>query len=98
MNYESMSDFEINKAVANKLGLFVVAVAQDGIIVNGSSLSIDYCNNPSDAWPIINGNSINIKFDGHGGGAFADEYGSVIIRCKNKLRAAMIVFLMMQNG
>ncbi|AKA61205.1 hypothetical protein [Pseudoalteromonas phage H103] len=109
MNYESMSDFEINKAVANKLGLFVAAVAQDGIIVNGKSLSVDYCNNPSDAWPIITDNKISIMndestweasidFDGdltlHG----TDEILTKYYDHENPLRATMIVFLMMSES
>lgn len=118
MNYESMSDFEINKAVANKLGLFVVAVAQDGIIVNGKSLSIDYCNNPSDAWPIIIENNIGVyaksdsdyeigmcNFTGcwcaNGINSVDGEFGMAVdvfeFVDENPLRAAMIVFLMMQN-
>lgn len=59
MKYEDMSDFEINKRVARALGAELVAVAQDGLILDGRSASVDYCNNPSDAWPIIVENEIS---------------------------------------
>ena len=53
MNYEEMNNHQINKRVARALGIEWIAVAQDGLIVDGQSTSVDYCNNPSDAWPII---------------------------------------------
>ena len=95
--YKSMSDFEINKLVANKLGLFVVAVAQDGIIVSGKSLSIDYCNNPSDAWPIVVENKIGIKHFNRGSWQ-AHCQGDEVVHDENPLRAAMTVYLMMGDN
>lgn len=66
----------------------------------------DYCNNPADAWPIIQENRIMLN------PYCADELWKCEIPCnddgfmktlavaydKNPLRAAMIVFLMMQEG
>jgi hypothetical protein len=67
-DYSKMSDFEINKAVAEelfkeRLSLIVKrdvpsrpAVTVFADIGNGEIVSItcaDYCNNPADAWPII---------------------------------------------
>ena len=61
-DYSKMSDFEINKAVAQSL--CVNAQEWSGKIFGGIEREvdnvtsvigvIDYCNNPSDAWPIIN--------------------------------------------
>lgn len=62
----------------------------------------DYCNNPADAWPIIQNNGISVSFfknsmatawDSHQGLAFGPIFND-----PNPLRAAMIVFLMMQEG
>lgn len=68
----------------------------------------DPCNNPADAWPIIIKHRISITFDETNDGEEAaewvtasvggDEYFSDYLRCSQALRAAMIVFLMMQDG
>lgn len=48
--YTELCDFEINKKVAEKLGLNF----KDGVIVkNGEWFYFDPCNNPSDAWQLI---------------------------------------------
>lgn len=119
MNYENMSDFEVNKAVSKRLRVSVddgpyltyqeankprVPVSQ-GTFPNRW---VDYCNEPSDAWPIMIENKISIMNDGdtwdasidfdgdlskHG----TDEVLSKHFEAKNPLRAAMIVFLMMSE-
>ena len=111
-DYSKMSDFEINKAVTTALGMDVSGATEENNMMYG--YVDDYCNNPSDAWPIIVENSISIVSYGvefsaeYGWSAF---YGGVCvdynheivsnfkIDCgdKNPLRAAMIVYLMM-NG
>lgn len=67
----------------------------------------DFCNNPNDAWPIITDKRISIMFDG----AMPEyegeyhEWCDAISACQKfgiqhqskPLRAAMIVFLMMQD-
>lgn len=69
----------------------------------------DYCNNPVDAWPIIIGNGISLYHDNGNWqaemtyyapvGAFGtDETCSKFVDDKNPLRAAMIIFLMMQEA
>lgn len=66
----------------------------------------DYCNNPADAWPIIVSKKICIAFDvfaepDDGGGWVASPAYYIEgerIRHDNPLRAAMIVFLMMQDS
>lgn len=118
MSYEDMSDLQINLLVANAIGVDAAensgvvfgAVKHEGENVVSVIGVVDYCNNPSDAWPIITSNSIamfeavlaggdeiwvattNIdkSWLGYGTGGF-DSYH------KNPLRAAMIVFLMMQE-
>ncbi len=64
----------------------------------------DYCNNPSDAWPIISRNLIGTSPDEDG--VTCHFYGDWTARAfcsqiccthKNPLRAAMIVFLMMKD-
>ena len=121
MNYEEMSDFEINRAVAcrldgNDLDIFCRPMFSidcyfsipDSSSVNWHRIgyeSFNPCNNPSDAWPIIFSSRIMLNpycadelwkaevpcgFDG-----LFKEYATCYHR--NPLRAAMIVFLMMQE-
>ncbi|EPN4104682.1 TPA: phage protein NinX family protein [Enterobacter hormaechei] len=63
----------------------------------------DPCNNPADAWPIITANKISIyamsEADKRGGwGAEAFHPNDAYSFNDNPLRAAMIVFLMMQES
>lgn len=115
-DYSKMSDFEINKAVAEQLykdkpslivqrdvpsrpAVTVFCDIGDGEIV--SILCSDYCNNPSDAWPIIAENKINIDFrDSIKAGPMARlcRDNGIYAVDKNPLRAAMIVLLMMKDA
>lgn len=109
VNYEDMNDHQINKHVARALGVEWVAVAQDGLILDGGSLSIDYCNNPSDAWPIIVDNGIcltspeldsksnrwHASWNPNGGSRLQ---GLIAFSDRNPLRAAMICFLKMWDA
>lgn len=106
-DYSKMSDFEINKAVALSLGIEVVE--WDGKIFGGVERKIDnvtsvigvfdYCNNPSDAWPIIVANKIWIQPDMVGDGLWhcMDCNDDIHAKDMNPLRAAMIVYLMMKD-
>ena len=113
MKYEEMNNHQINKLVARKLGVEWIAVAQDGLIVDGKSASVDYCNNPSDAWPIIVENKISLITPDDG--SFISEavvvsrhlgYDDDEIHCEisfsvqhdNQLRAAMICFLKIKDA
>lgn len=87
-DYSKMSDFEINCRVHSEV-----------MEISGldSFKAKDYCNNPADAWPIIVENRIRInpilytKW-------MAEDYLEDVSSCdENPLRAAMIVFLMMQD-
>ena len=113
MDYSKLSDFEINKLVAERLGYTDVSkesVNCVGVRVNKSS-TFAYCNNPADAWPIILENKISViynKYDElytacsnycHSWGC---EFGDMVefdndTGNENPLRAAMIVFLMMKE-
>ena len=122
MDYSKLSDFEINKLVAERAGLgmdngygFVDSnsnlVCYDVILdaeceARAIEVRVNYCNNPSDAWPIIVDNTIDIEFADEklGGVGQASKYieGDTDIFCEfndnNKaLRAAMTVYLMMQE-
>lgn len=108
MNYKDMSDFEINGAVAaivtggDVIEKYDMAEAPtvDGVQViykigvHGEFL--DYCNNPSDAWPIIFENELSLW-------KVLDEWeasscnGNIQHSDKNPLRAAMICFLKMKD-
>lgn len=112
MNYESMSDFEINKAVA-------IALDVDGDIENitqreskikhlkGIALikfkgyfsleQFNPCNKPSDAWPIIIDNYIVIE-PRKNKTSLAYTKSDAPYEDENPLRAAMIVFLMMNES
>jgi hypothetical protein len=74
-------------------------------------LWVDYCNNPADAWPIIHKQGISIAFDKDedewlAWGDFAFDQAGWDMKKEpenacahiNPLRAAMIVFLMMQDS
>lgn len=108
MNYEEMSDFEINAAVAERLGVdfevhescIYARVKLGGDNVVSVSGIVDYCNNWADAGPVIEENNIWIQPDMIGDGLWhcydrEDEFHS---KHANPLRAAMIVFLMVKDA
>ena len=131
MNYEEMSDFEINKAVHFKMieagkvkeqhrlnkvdfvdvyrnefgenaGPSVIAVmryVRDGIPdgYNPFGGAFDYCNNPSDAMPILIKMKIGFKWVNGSCTAGSVMRGYHESTSDNPLRAAMIVFLMMRE-
>ncbi|WP_374063506.1 phage protein NinX family protein [Klebsiella quasipneumoniae subsp. similipneumoniae] len=97
MDYSKMSDFEINWKVAFHIGLRTVEKAESG--------DFNPCNNVSDAWPIIVSNKISLyafkeeAADRRGAwGAEGCEITSPFHFNDNPLRAAMTVFLMMQDA
>ena len=116
MNYETATDFDINKAVAEALGRNIAdeqyldyGDRDENIVLSPTmtdkNAGVDYCNNPSDAWPIILENRISIIFTDIPKIERAEKnYGSGYVqsvvarhRNENPLRAAMIVFLKMQG-
>ncbi len=57
MNYSELTDFEINKLVADRLGLEYkclhdVLMTKQGRNIDAAFIEADYCNNPSDIMPI----------------------------------------------
>ena len=114
-NYEDKSDFDINKAVAEALGN--KHHWEEGVydINRGPSIKAciccrdaqplpNYCNNPSDAWPIITENKIGLVFVGDfmrdkEDWQARDTFTAYKHRAydENPLRAAMIVFLKMER-
>lgn len=88
MDYRKMSDQEINKAVHAALGR------------HDDYIFYDYCSSSAAAWPIITDNMIAIIPSSLKDGRWAAhinewDYAS---SHENPLRAAMIVFLMMQES
>lgn len=109
VNYVEMNNHQINKRVARVLGVEWVAVAQDGLILDGESASVDYCSNPSDAWPIIVSNGICLTspeldsksnrwhacWTPNGGSSLR---GLIAFSDENPLRAAMVCFLKLTDA
>ena len=102
MNYSELSDFDINMRVAD-------AVEKSEGREIGPALP-DYCNLSSNAWPIIAANKISLTWDepesewcafdsflfGLGTWDMAKE-PEIYYHHANPIRAAMIVYLMMQE-
>lgn len=119
MDYSKLSDFEINAAVEcerdESYRFMEFDEEKDEFIYcdpTGENCQRikprDYCNNPSDAWPIILDSKIDIRFEGGFMNKWEaqhvkhlDDYDVDIIGNnydKNPLRAAMIVYLMMREA
>lgn len=103
MDYSQLSDFEINKRVAQLHGGFALTLAVHDEPPSGKSFDpgrFDPCHNLADAWPIIESNRIGVMpsemktkelwLSTSGKGCYAYH--------ENPLRAAMIVFLLMQDA
>lgn len=104
-DYAALSDFEINKAVAEKLKMvidgnyFNSSAIPAGLTGDGDIKPFDPCNNPADAWPIIDHNNIDIQFrTSMLNPVPMAKNGDKYSIDENPLRAAMIVFLMMQEN
>ena len=104
MGCEDMTDFEINANVTaldygcenwefNGVEFYHCGI--DGSCYFSQPV-IDYCNNPSEAWPIIIKNSIVIE-PRENKSSLAYLKGDAPCEDKNPLRAAMIVYLMMNE-
>lgn len=105
IDYSKLSDFEINRLVADKLkmiidgGYFNSSAVAAGLTGDGDIKSFDPCNNPADTWPIIVENKIDVQFRTSMPNPvpMAKNGDSYAIN-DNPLRAAMIVFLQMQEN
>lgn len=109
-DYSKMSDFEINKAVASLIYSKSQTTTPYNhrpdvqvFHLNGTNEFFDYCNNPADAWPIIVDNGISLecvivnRHEKTWRAQFKPAYVKHHANHKNPLRAAMTVFLMMQE-
>ncbi|SUC17316.1 phage recombination protein [Proteus vulgaris] len=108
--YTELSDFEINKKVADKLGLLPYLFIANDVgeliwdvpsndnyhgFISKRGCELDFCYNPSNAMPIIIENEISmIKSSGD----WMCGSGWNVAENKNPLRAAMEVFLMMKEA
>lgn len=108
MNYEEMSDFEVNGYVSMHMHGFSWLEFVDGCASHvkcGNECSPgfamievpDYCNNPSDAMPILIAMKIGFKWVNGSCTASSVLCGYHESTSDKPLRAAMIVFLMMQE-
>jgi len=125
IDYESMSDFEINKAVAESKDLEIAkkqyldfSDRDENLVLLAGGSCFDPCNDPQDAWPIIVDEEISIspiqKTDEEIGMAYSTGAWSAscqivydgeiclssenyMFEAENPLRAAMIVYLMMNE-
>lgn len=106
MKYEDMSDIAINAHVSRVL----YGNISRGHQMELASGAVDYCNKIEDAWPIIIENRISTAFDSCTAewfcwGDFEFDQGgwdmitepAIFHNHDNPLRAAMIVFLKMQE-
>ena len=117
MDYSTLSDFEINKRVADieMNGTWHVKPSHPdndtgGWLYGSNGIQTydlpDYCDNPADAWPLIAANKISIITDETTNlwsssviQDFCDNGAFKYSNChENPLRAAMIVFLKMQES
>lgn len=111
-DYAAMSDQQINQLVGCKIGELQLGargaccIGSDGnaLVLKGGMWQVfDPCNNPADAWPIIQANGICIGYDGMSWDASChlQNIGPISdwkSHPEKPLRMAMIVFLMMKEG
>lgn len=99
MDYSKLNDHELNCKVA--LNFYDSDWVDKHWLI--ADMIPDYCNNPADAWPIIVANKIWIRelygiWDCKGFPVAPHPYAQVQFSDANPLRAAMIVFLMIQEA
>lgn len=103
-DYSCFSDKEINEMVADLRGGYAgnvhgseTAVKVSDAATNGLFyMEVDYCNNPSDAWPIIFQNEISLVVVDDD--TWVARVGGVYDESSTPLRSAMIVYLMMKDA
>lgn len=110
--YNELSDFEINKKVAEALGLLpLLFIASDvgkliwnvpsnhnyGEIISQKGCELDFCCTVNNAWVIINTYGISLIYQ-DGKFQFATHDGNIECTDNNPLRASMIVLLCMLDG
>ncbi|EDK7779756.1 hypothetical protein CKS97_19820 [Salmonella enterica subsp. enterica serovar Java] len=105
IDYAALSDEEVNRLVAEKLKMVIDGhyynsnAVPAGVTGNGDIKPFDPCNNVSDTWPIIVDHKIDIQFRTPMPNPVPmAKNGDLYSIDKNPLRAAMIVFLQMQEN
>lgn len=107
MDYSKMSDQEINLAVARiihpDLNPIESKARPPSVCFPDMHEWVDYCNHPANSWPIIVENKITVHApmqhdEPQEWLAFDVHDSDTDFKDKNPLRAAMIVFLMMQES
>lgn len=97
--YTELSDFEVNKKVAEKLGL-AYEVTRYGVVTRMSNKEqwreFNPCNNPADAMPIIIENEISMIKSSSGWMCCHGSVGQV--EHESLYRGAMELFLMMKDA
>lgn len=104
-DYSKMSNFEINKAVAEAMGIEVsnshsgdyVGVVRRSIGSKPNYIFVNYCKKPEDAWPIMEEYKIGIAFVNGKWRASSVFAGYHEFSDVNAMRAAMIVYLMIKE-
>lgn len=105
-DYSCFSDNEINEMVADLRGGYAgnvhgseTAVKVSDAATNGLFyMEVDYCSNPSDAWPIMEEGKIGLAFVNGEWRASSVMDGYHEFSDKKAFRAAMIVYLMMKDA
>ncbi|CDH33777.1 putative protein ninX [Xenorhabdus bovienii str. Intermedium] len=105
MDYSTLSDFEINKRVAQYIDITPDNIFDNEEVIfkpvgNDEFEKFDPCNNVSHTWPIILANKININWrESIKSGVMAEQSGwsELYSINKNPLRAAMEVYLMVKD-
>lgn len=109
-DYSKMSYFELNVQVAEREGINWYCPASnshsggweycmvDGLMLKDDEPLKDYCNNPQDAWPIMEEHKIGLAFVNGEWRASSVNAGYHEYSDKSAFRAAMIVYLMMKDA
>lgn len=109
MNYNEMSDFEINKLVSYHYGYdfslgskVFVFDAEESTSSSGMPRLVDYCNSWNDMGPVIEEYGIQLNYNEHDKW-FASSYfnqwlNEPVTLNANPLRAAAICYLMMKES
>lgn len=105
VDYSKLSDADINARVGETLGWNAKSIHPDDSVTFRDDLGRlrgrkNYCNNAADAWQIIMKSRINIEFDLDETFAWGYDQNAQVLseRDRKTFRAAMIVFLMMQES
>lgn len=83
----------------------MVLISYEGDVVGGDAVEVEVergvfnpCNSPADAWPVIVDNKISLLWNIKNWSSWPGDFPDAEINHENPLRAAMIVFLMMQES